>query len=91
MTKEEVAGIVKAYGAEFGAGEQDSGCAAVQVAVLTHRINSLKDHFEKHTLDFHSNRGLLKMIGQRKAMLKYVQRLDEKKYRALIKKLGLRK
>ena len=91
ITQERTAEIVKEFGAEFGKGEKDSGCAAVQVAILTTRINNLKGHFDKHIHDYHSNRGLLKMIGQRKSLLKYVAKKDEAKYKALIAKLGLRK
>ncbi|MDD0853123.1 30S ribosomal protein S15 [Halobacteriovorax sp. GB3] len=91
LTKEQNAAIVKEFGTEFGKGEKDSGCAAVQVAILTTRINGLKDHFGKHIHDYHSNRGLLKMIGRRKKLLKYVQANSEDQYKNLIKKLGLRK
>lgn len=83
--------ITKEYGTLFGSGEKDSGSSEVQVAILTSRINGLKDHFGKHIHDYHSNRGLLKMIGKRRSLLKYVQRKDSEKYSNLIKKLGLRK
>jgi small subunit ribosomal protein S15 len=76
--------------AKFGKNEKDSGSAAVQVAILTDRINDLMPHFKKHIHDYHSNRGLLKMIGQRRSLLKYVGR-DQDKYKVLIKELGLRK
>lgn len=91
ITVERKSEIVKEFGKEFGNGEKDAGCAPVQVAILTERINGLRDHFGKHIHDYHSNRGLLKMIGQRKALLKYVNRKDHDKYKALIAKLGLRK
>ena len=91
LTTEQKKNIVAEFGTEFGKGEKDSGNAAVQVALLTHNINGLKTHFEKHIHDYHSNRGLLKMIGQRKALLKYVQKKNGSQYQALIKKLGLRK
>lgn len=91
MTVEEIAEVVKEYGVEFGKGEKDSGSAAVQVAILTAKINGLKGHFSKHIHDNHSNRGLLKMIGHRKSLLKYVQNKDSEKYKMLIQKLGLRK
>ncbi|MFG1483547.1 30S ribosomal protein S15 [Halobacteriovorax sp. HFRX-2_2] len=87
ITKAETASIV----AEFGAGEKDSGSAAVQVAILTTRINNLKAHFGSHIHDYSSNRGLLKMIGRRRRLLKYVATNSEESYKALIKKLGLRK
>ena len=91
ISKEQKAQIIKEYGAEFGSGATDTGSAAVQVAILTTRINNLKEHFEKHIHDYHSNRGLLKMIGHRKSLLKYVRNGSEEKYKSLIKKLGLRK
>ena len=83
--------IVAEYGTQFGKGPMDSGNAAVQVALLTKNIHALTTHFEKHIHDYHSNRGLLKMIGSRKALLRYVQKKDSSKYTELIKKLGLRK
>ncbi len=91
ISKEETNKIVADFGAEFGSGANDSGSAAVQVAILTTRINNLKSHFGNHIHDYSSNRGLLKMIGQRKALLKYVLKKDGTKYQELIKKLGLRK
>lgn len=91
ITTEETKKIVTEFGKQFGKGENDSGCSAVQVAILTARINNLKPHFEANKHDYHSNTGLMKMIGQRKALLKYVQRKDETKYQDLIAKLGLRK
>jgi small subunit ribosomal protein S15 len=91
LTIEQKKVIVAEYGTAFGKGANDSGNAAVQVALLTKNIDSLKGHFAKHIHDYHSNRGLLKMIGQRKALLKYVQKKDQSQYTELIKKLGLRK
>ena len=83
--------IVKNIGAKFGKGENDTGSAPVQVAILTARINNLKGHFGKHIHDYHSNRGLLKMIGQRRSLLKYIKRTNGENYQGLIKELGLRK
>ena len=91
LTKEQRTEIVKEFGKKYGKGETDTGSAPVQVALLTHRINSLATHFAGNKHDYHSNRGLLKMIGQRKALLKYVQTTDEAKYQSLIQDLGLRK
>ncbi|MFG1498950.1 30S ribosomal protein S15 [Halobacteriovorax sp. XZX-3] len=91
ISNAETASIVAEFGKEFGAGEKDSGCAAVQVAILTTRINNLKTHFGAHIHDYSSNRGLLKMIGRRRRLLKYVATNNEENYKALIKKLGLRK
>lgn len=91
ITLAEKTALIKEFGAEFGKGEKDTGCAAVQVAILTTRINNLKPHFESNKHDYHSNRGLLKMIGQRKRLLRYVQEGSDENYQKLIKKLGLRK
>jgi len=70
--------------------ESDTGSTAVQVAVLTERINYLTDHFRTHKKDFHGRRGLLKMVGKRRRLLKYFQRTDPTAYRKLIADLGLR-
>ncbi len=82
---------IKKFGQKFGAGENDAGCSAVQIALLTQRINGLKDHFNQHAHDFHSGRGLYKMVGQRRSLLRYYKRRDEGRYRELIKELNLRK
>jgi small subunit ribosomal protein S15 len=70
--------------------ETDTGSSAVQVAVLTERINYLTDHFRTHVKDFHGRRGLLKMVGQRRRHLNYLQRTDLETYRKLVSELGLR-
>lgn len=87
VTKQEVADVVK----KFGRKENDSGSPEVQVALLTQRIEKLSPHFSTHTHDHSSKRGLLKMIGKRKSLLKYLQRESEERYRSVIKELGLRK
>ena len=69
----------------------DTGSPEVQVALLTERINGLTDHFKSHVKDFHSRRGLLKMVSQRRKLLDYLKLKDADKYRGLIEKLGLRK
>lgn len=69
----------------------DQGSAPVQIALLTQRINDLRDHFEKHKGDHHSRRGLLRMVGRRRRLLEYLRRTDLERYRALIEELGLRK
>lgn len=69
----------------------DSGSAEVQIAILTARIAYLTDHFKTHSKDHHSRRGLLKLVGQRRRLLKYVRNTDASRYDALIQKLGLRK
>ena len=71
--------------------ESDTGSTDVQVALLTHRINELTDHFKTHTKDHHGRRGLLKMVGQRRRLLDYLKRQDADRYRQLIERLGLRK
>lgn len=91
ITTEKKAELVKTYGAKYGASEKDTGCTAVQVAILTERINGLKDHFTANKHDYHSNRGLLKMIGRRRSLLKYLRTSSEENYKSLIKDLGLRK
>mgnify|MGYP001553767328 CR=1 FL=1 len=70
--------------------ENDRGSAPVQVAILTARINDLRDHFDSHKKDHHSRRGLLKMVGRRRRLLEYLRRTDLERYRSLIKDLGLR-
>ncbi|MCL2462017.1 MAG: 30S ribosomal protein S15 [Defluviitaleaceae bacterium] len=77
--------------AKFGRTEADTGSPEVQVALLTERINHLTEHLRMHPKDFHSRRGLLKMVGQRKGLLNYIKESDVVKYRELIGQLGLRK
>ena len=69
----------------------DTGSPEVQVALLTERINGLAEHFKMHLKDFHSRRGLLKLVSQRRKLLDYLKRKDADKYRAVIERLGLRK
>ena len=76
---------------EYKVNETDTGSPEVQDAILTHRINTLTEHIKKNKKDFHSQRGLLMMVGHRKNLLAYLERKDIERYRALIKKLGLRK
>ncbi|MGL4849090.1 MAG: 30S ribosomal protein S15 [Clostridium sp.] len=76
---------------EFGKNEKDTGCAEVQIALLTERINELTAHLKVHKKDHHSRRGLLMMVGQRRGLLNYVAKQDIERYRAVIKKLGLRR
>jgi small subunit ribosomal protein S15 len=75
---------------QFRKHESDSGSPEVQIALLTARINHLTDHFKTHKKDFHSRRGLLKMVGQRKRLLNYLKRKNLESYRSLIKELGIR-
>ena len=71
--------------------EGDTGSPEVQVAVLTRRIAHLTEHLREHKHDYHSRRGLLQMVGRRRRLLKYLQKKDVERYRALIAKLGLRR
>ena len=76
---------------QFKTHEGDTGSPEVQIALLTERINGLTEHFKTHAKDHHSRRGLLKLVGQRRRFLNYLQRHDLEGYRALIKELGLRR
>jgi len=69
----------------------DTGSSEVQIALMTERINGLTEHFKTHVKDFHSRRGLLVMVSQRRKLLDYLKRKDADKYRVLIDRLGLRK
>jgi small subunit ribosomal protein S15 len=70
--------------------DRDTGSAEVQIALLTKRINDLRDHFEANKKDHHSRLGLLKMVGKRKRLLNYIERQDVQKFRGLKQKLGIR-
>jgi small subunit ribosomal protein S15 len=87
LTQAKIAEIVT----EHGATPQDSGRSEVQVALLTQHINELTEHLKLHTKDHHSRRGLLKMVGQRRRLLDYLAREDVERYRAILKKLNLRR
>lgn len=76
---------------EFATHEGDTGSPEVQIAVLTASINRLTEHMKEHKKDFHSYRGLMKMIGRRRNMLAYLRNTDINRYRSLIERLGLRK
>ena len=76
---------------KFKTQERDTGSPEVQVALLTEKINVLTDHFKKHKKDNHSRLGLLKMVGRRQKLLKYLKTKDFSRYATLIKELGLRK
>ena len=87
ITKEIKNNIIEEYKTHEG----DTGSQEVQVAILTYRINDLNEHLKEHHKDFHSRRGLLKMVGQRRNMLAYLKENDLERYRTLIARLGLRK
>ena len=87
IAKEKKAAII----AEYARTEGDTGSPEVQVAVLTARINELTAHLQENPKDFHSRRGMMKMIGQRRGLLDYLKGKDIERYRALIARLGIRK
>jgi len=87
FTKEQKAAIIK----EYGGNEKNTGPTEVQIALLSERISGLTGHFQEHKKDTNSRRGLLKLVGQRRKLLKYLQRTDLPKYRDLIEKLEIRK
>ena len=76
---------------DFRTHAEDTGSPEVQIAILTQRINELTEHFKVHLKDHASRRGLLKMVGTRAALLKYLRQKDVKRYREIISRLGLRK
>ncbi|MBQ3455868.1 MAG: 30S ribosomal protein S15 [Synergistaceae bacterium] len=76
--------------AEFKTHDNDTGSPEVQIAVLTERIRELTEHLKVHKKDFHSRRGLLKMVGSRRRLLRYLMNKDFNRYRSLIERLGLR-
>ena len=86
VTKERKAELIKTYGKN----EKDSGSAAVQVALLTERIRELTEHMKSHKKDFHTRRGLLMLVGQRRRLLSYIKKNDINEYRELIAQLGIR-
>ena len=87
LPKEQKAQIV----AENRLHETDTGSPEVQVALLTHNINGLQDHFRDHQKDHHSRRGLLRMVHQRRKLLDYLKSKDAARYAELIKRLGIRR
>jgi small subunit ribosomal protein S15 len=81
----------KALIEQYGRDASDTGLTEVQIAVLTNRINYLTEHFKNHPKDFHSRRGLLKLVGRRRRLLKYLSDRQVGRYRQVIDKLGLRR
>ena len=86
LAKETKAELIKTY----CKGEGDVGSSEVQIALLSERIRTLTQHFQTHKKDHHSRRGLLKLVGQRRRLMRYLQRRDVVGYRGLIEKLGIR-
>ena len=87
MLKEEKQEIISKYAVHEG----DTGSPEVQIAILTYRIAALTEHLKQNHKDFHSRRGMLKMVGHRRNLLNYLQKKDIERYRAIIEKLGIRK
>lgn len=87
LTKEKKSAIIEANRIN----ENDTGSTEVQIAILTDRIVTLTEHLKEHPKDFHSRRGMLKMVGQRRNLLGYLKKKDITRYRAIVEKLGLRK
>ena len=87
LTAESKNEIIRDYQIEDG----DTGSPEVQVALLTHNINSLQEHFREHKKDHHSRRGLIRMVNQRRKLLDYLNGKDASRYAELIKRLGLRR
>lgn len=87
MTPEDKAKVIETYKTK----DDDTGSPEVQVALLTHRISYLTEHFKTHKKDFHSRTGLLKLVGQRRKLLNYLKKKDVQRYRDLIQRLELRK
>ena len=76
---------------EYATKEGDTGSPEVQIAVLTKRIKDLTEHMKQHKHDFHTQRGLLQLVGRRRRLLRYLEQKDVQRYRALIERLGLRR
>jgi len=87
ITQERKAELIK----EFGRNEGDTGSPEVQISILTERIRNLTEHLKEHHKDFHSRRGLLIMVGQRRGLLDYLKRKNQSRYEELIQILGLRR
>ena len=79
--------IIKTYATKSG----DTGSPEVQIAILSERITTLTDHFKTHVKDNHSRRGLLKMVSQRRQLLDYLKRTNERRYKTIIEKLNIRR
>ena len=86
MTKEQKADLVGKYGRSAA----DTGSTEVQIAMITERINELTEHLRTHRKDHHSRRGLLKLVGKRRRLLKYLESKDLERYRSLVAELGIR-
>jgi len=87
LTKEAKTGVIRQYRRH----DSDSGSPEVQIAVLTNRITYLTEHFKLHKKDHHSRRGLLELVGRRRRLLNYLQRIDVSRYKAILERLGIRK
>jgi len=86
LLKEEKAEIIKSYQRD----PKDTGSPEVQIALLTRKIRELTEHLKRHRHDYHSQRGLMKMVGKRKRLMRYLKREDPERYQRLIERLGIR-
>ena len=87
LTQERKTAVVQ----EYALHKEDTGSPEVQIALLTERINYLTEHLREHKHDYHTQRGLLKLVGRRRRLLAYLNRTDIQRYRAVLSRLGLRK
>lgn len=87
ITAEKKAELIK----EFATKDGDTGSSDVQIAILTHRISNLTEHFKTHKKDNHSRRGLLALVAQRRKLLDYVKARDEARYQSLLQRLNIRR
>lgn len=87
LTKEKKQQIIK----EFAKSQNDTGSPEVQIAILTERIKDLSEHMKVHAKDFHSRRGLMKMVSERRSLLSYLKKQELKRYEDIIRRLNLRK
>ena len=87
ITAERKSEVIK----EYAKGTNDTGSPEVQIAILSERIKNLTEHLQSHEKDFHSRRGLLVMVGQRRRLLDYLKRTDDPRYQELVQRLGLRR
>lgn len=87
ITKERKSAVIR----EHAKHDKDTGSPEVQIALLTERVNELTEHFKVHEKDFHSRRGLLKLVGKRRRLLNYLRNSDVQRYRKIVRELGLRR
>jgi small subunit ribosomal protein S15 len=91
LSKEKKEQVMNQIRERFDLSEKDTGASEIQVALLTERIKHLTEHMKEHQQDYHSRRGLLQLVGQRRSLLRYLEKKDLTRYRELIAELGIRK